>query len=83
LYNNIVLAGGCTLFAGFGDRLKKDLIALASPNEPNINIISAATDRKNSVCIGGSRFVKSLDAKAWITKPEYDEHGSSIVNQKC
>jgi len=58
-------------------------MALA-PDEPKPKInISAPVDRINSVCIGGSQFVKNLDAKAWITRAEYDEHGSGIVNQKC
>jgi len=52
LYKHIVLAGGSTLFKGFGDRLLNDLRKVA-PDGTKI-IISAPPQRKWSTWVGGS-----------------------------
>merc|ERR1712003_185514 len=72
LYSNIVLSGGTTMFQGIGERMTKELTALA-PSE-----------RKYSVWIGGS-ILSSLSTfqQMWISKAEYDESGPTIVHRKC
>jgi len=52
LCSNVVFSGGNTMFAGIGERMKKELTALAPP-EWEIGIV-ATPERKYSVWIGGS-----------------------------
>jgi actin beta/gamma 1 len=82
LYQNIVLAGGNTMSQGFGERLTKEISALA-PSTMRIKVVSPPM-RKYSVWIGGSiASCSHSHQKAWISKDEYDESGPSIVHRKC
>mmetsp|Transcript_8918 Transcript_8918/g.14331 ORF Transcript_8918/g.14331 Transcript_8918/m.14331 type:complete len:376 (+) Transcript_8918:83-1210(+) len=82
LYSNVVLSGGTTMFGGIGERMTKELTALA-PSTMKIKVV-APPERKYSVWIGGS-ILSSLSTfqQMWITKTEYDEAGPSIVHRKC
>jgi actin beta/gamma 1 len=82
LYNNVVLAGGSTMFPGFPERIQKELETLA-PSATKVKVF-APLERKYSVWIGGS-ILASLSSfqQMWITKEEYDEHGPAIVHRKC
>jgi len=82
LYANVVLSGGSTMFAGFADRMSKEITALA-PASMTVKII-APPERKYSVWIGGS-ILSSLPAfrQSWISRQEYAESGPSIVHRKC
>jgi len=82
LFSNVVVSGGTTMFAGFAERVHKELKA-AAPSSMKVKIIAAA-ERKYSVWIGGS-ILSSLSSfeEMWITKNEYDEAGPSIVHRKC
>jgi len=82
LYANIVLSGGTTMFNGIGERMTKELTALA-PSTMKIKVV-APPERKYSVWIGGS-ILSSLSTfqQMWISKAEYDESGPSIVHRKC
>merc|ERR1711909_135453 len=82
LYGNIVLSGGTTMFAGIGERMTKELTALA-PSTMKIKVV-APPERKYSVWIGGS-ILSSLSTfqQMWISKGEYDESGPTIVHRKC
>jgi len=82
LYANIVISGGTTLFPGIGERMAKELSALA-PSTMKIAVI-APPERKYSVWIGGS-ILSSLSTfqQMWISKGEYDESGPTIVHRKC
>ena len=82
LYKNIVLSGGSTMFAGFANRMSKEITTLA-PASMKVRI-SAPPERKYSVWIGGSIFSSlSTFQQMWIAKSEYDESGPSIVHRKC
>merc|ERR1711977_8960 len=72
LYANVVLSGGTTMFPGIGERMTKELTALA-PSTMKIKVI-APPERKYSVWIGGS-ILSSLSTfqQMWISKGEYDE----------
>merc|ERR1712154_509951 len=72
LYANIVLSGGTTMFPGIGERMTKELTALA-PSTMKIKVV-APPERKYSVWIGGS-ILSSLSTfqQMWISKGEYDE----------
>jgi len=82
LYSNVVLSGGTTMFAGIGERMAKELTALA-PSTMKIKVV-APPERKYSVWIGGS-ILSSLSTfqQMWISKGEYDESGPTIVHRKC
>merc|ERR1719348_515122 len=74
LYANVVLSGGTTMFQGIGERVTKELTALA-PSTMKIKVV-APPERKYSVWIGGS-ILSSLSTfqQMWISKQEYDESG--------
>ena len=82
LFKNIVLAGGCTMFQGMKDRMKKEIQALApSPMGPEVE---APADRKYSCWLGGA--ILSLIEKfenMWITKKDMEEQGAKVVHRKC
>jgi len=82
LYANIVLSGGTTMYDGIGERMTKELTALA-PATMKIKVV-APPERKYSVWIGGSILASlSTFQQMWISKAEYDESGPSIVHRKC
>jgi actin-related protein len=82
LYENIVLSGGTTMFQGIGERMTKEMTAMA-PSTMRIKVV-APPERKYSVWIGGS-ILSSLSTfqQMWISKQEYDESGPSVVHAKC
>ena len=82
LYANIVISGGTTMYPGIGERMTKELTALA-PSTMKIKVV-APPERKYSVWIGGS-ILSSLSTfqSMWISKAEYDESGPAIVHRKC
>mmetsp|Transcript_37382 Transcript_37382/g.76712 ORF Transcript_37382/g.76712 Transcript_37382/m.76712 type:complete len:376 (-) Transcript_37382:53-1180(-) len=82
LYNNIVLAGGSTLFPGLADRMKKELEALLPSTTP-VKII-ATEERKHAGWIGGAIFA-SLSAfpQMCVYEAEHRESGSRIVHSMC
>jgi len=84
LYQNIVLSGGTTLFAGLPERLTKEVQKLAPQNISNKVKVIAVPERKYCVWIGGS-ILSSISTFScmWITKEEYQEAGPSIVHRKC
>eukprot|EP00948_MAST-09A_sp_MAST-9A-sp1_P004148 g4148.t1 len=85
LFSDIVLAGGSTLFRGYGDRLLNELRRLSErANFGEIKIrINAPPNRKELCWIGGS-ILASLATfkKMWITKDEYNEHGANILHRR-
>lgn len=79
LYANMVLSGGSTMYPGFPDRMKKEIMSLA-PRQSKIKIISQP-EPKYSAWIGGSMFASlSTFQQMWISKEKYDEFGPSIAN---
>jgi actin-related protein len=78
LYNNIIVAGGTTLFMGFSDRLHKGISKLA-PKDMKITL-TAPNNRKHSCWVGGAT-VSSLKAfsRMWVTKKDYEEEGPRVL----
>ena len=70
------------MFSGIGERMTKELTALAPPTM-KITVV-APPERKYSVWIGGS-ILSSLGTfqQMWVSKGEYDEAGPTIVHRKC
>ena len=82
LFKHIVLAGGCTMFLGMKDRMRKEIQALApSPMAPEVD---APADRKNLCWLGGAILSQiSRFDPMYITKKEWDESGAQVVHRKC
>lgn len=77
MFSDIILAGGSTMFEGFGDRLLKEVSRLAPKN---IKIqIWAPPNRTETAWIGGS-ILASLATfkKMWVTKRDYEENGRNL-----
>lgn len=73
LFKNIVLAGGCTMFEGMKERMKKEIQALApSPMGPEVD---APADRKHSCWLGGA-IISLIDKfePMWISRKDYDDN---------
>lgn len=82
LWQNLILAGGNTMFPGFAERLQKELKSLA-PHVNNIKVI-APPERKYLAWIGGALWAQAACFQnKWISKEEYDEVGPAIVHKKC
>ena len=82
LFQNILLAGGSTLFEGLGHRMWKQIHEMA-PATNSIKIL-APPERKYSVWLGGSILASlSTFQTMWINKQEYDDSGPSIIHRKC
>lgn len=80
LYDNILLAGGNTLFSGFPERLK----TMIDEGLPGTEVrITTPPNREYSTWIGGSVMASSLYFhRMCIDSAEYDEKGSKIVQYK-
>jgi actin len=85
MYNNIVLAGGNTMFPGLRKRIDKELRRVA-PDSANIKVEAGSKSppvRKYSAWIGGSIFATTYNPDTWITKELYEEYGAEIVHVRC
>lgn len=80
LFSQIVLAGGSTCTAGFGDRLLSEVRAKA-PTHTRIRI-SAPPERIHSAWAGGSILASLATFKnMWVTRSEYEEYGKEILHR--
>lgn len=77
MYDNILLAGGNTLFPGFPERLK----AMIDGGSPGTEVrITAPPEREYSTWIGGSVMASSSTFhRLCIESADYDEQGSKIL----
>jgi centractin len=83
LFSQVVLAGGSTLFPGFGDRLLNEVRRHAlSPKDMKIRI-AAPPERLFSTWIGGSILASlSTFKNMWISKSDYLEQGARLLCSK-
>ena len=82
LYSQIVLAGGSTLFPGFGERLLKELKATLPPHT-KIKI-HAPPERLLSTWIGGSILASLATFKSmWVLRSEFEEHGARVFTSRA
>ena len=74
LFKYIVLSGGCTMFPGMKDRMKKEIQALApSPMGPDVD---APADRKHLCWLGGATLASIPKFnQMYITRREFEENG--------
>jgi len=81
MYKNVVLSGGNTMFAGFSERMTKELTALAPP-DTEVKVVTPCKD--SAWRAGQSLAYPGLgQSKDWISKSEYWETGPTIVQKKC
>lgn len=82
LLKSVIVSGGTTCYEGLSDRLKSEIQAVAPPGS-EVRIIASA-DRKFSVWKGASTLASlSTFESSWISKEEYEEIGSDVINRKC
>jgi centractin len=83
LLSQIVLAGGSTLFPGYGERLLNELRKhTLTPKECKVRI-AAPPERLHTTWIGGSILASlSTFKNMWVTKSEYLDHGPRIFSSK-
>lgn len=81
LFSQIVLAGGSSLTPGFGDRMLYEVRSRA-PSHLRIRI-SAPPERLHSAYVGGSILASLSTFKSmWVSRSEYEEHGSNILHRR-
>ena len=83
LYTNILLTGGSSIMSGLPDRLHREL-GYVLPQKFKLVSVAAKDERRYGAWVGGS-ILASLGSfhQMWISKQEYEEHGSAIVHRKC
>lgn len=76
LYMNIICTGGSSMFLGFADRLREEVVKRETTSLRRHVKIIAPPDRLHSAWIGGS-IMSCLSPfwDSWITKDTYDELG--------
>ena len=83
LCSGIIVTGGNTLFPGFVDKLQRGINV---PSMYKLKLIAPidSAERRFSSWIGGS-ILGSLGSMhaMWVSKAEYEEIGSIIVEKKC
>ncbi|CAE7496488.1 ACTR1A [Symbiodinium microadriaticum] len=83
LLSQMVLSGGSTLFAGFGDRLLNEVRKHPLlPKDTKIRI-AAPPERLYSTWIGGSILASLATFKSmWVSKQDYQENGASVLSAR-
>jgi actin-related protein len=81
LYNEIVLAGGNTMFEGFPERFLKEIKGLL-PSEAKPRIFASSS--RDTMCWEGGSILASLPSfkNMWITKKQYEEQKDHTFSKK-
>ena len=83
LYNNILLSGGNSMFAGLPERLEKEIRVLAPDSMKEEVKVIVSPERKFATWIGGSKLSSISNFESCcITRTEYEECGAFIVHKK-
>jgi len=82
LLSNVVVNGGGSLLAGLVDRLHNELVRHF--NSTKVHAAGNMAERRYGAWLGGS-ILASLGTfhQLWISAEEWQEHGRSIVSQRC
>eukprot|EP00756_Hemistasia_phaeocysticola_P054958 Hpha_TRINITY_DN30877_c0_g1::TRINITY_DN30877_c0_g1_i1::g.155729::m.155729/K10355/ACTF; actin, other eukaryote len=82
LFDNIVLAGGNTLFEGTQERLKDELEILIQSRRIRVE---APQERRYSAWLGGAIMtdISQFTTTYNVTAREYEEYGPCIVHRRC
>ena len=82
LFENIVLAGGNTMFNGMATRIAKEMNLLVAGKKAVK--VDAPEWREYAAWIGGSMLASQPTFETiWITREEYNETGPTVVHAKC
>eukprot|EP00593_Proboscia_inermis_P002452 CAMPEP_0171297336 /NCGR_PEP_ID=MMETSP0816-20121228/6110_1 /TAXON_ID=420281 /ORGANISM="Proboscia inermis, Strain CCAP1064/1" /LENGTH=402 /DNA_ID=CAMNT_0011771571 /DNA_START=44 /DNA_END=1252 /DNA_ORIENTATION=+ len=82
LFESVVLAGGSTMFPGFGDRFLHE-VRQRAPSHIKIRI-SAPPERVNSAWAGGSILASlSTFKNMWVSREAYEEHGANLLHRNA
>jgi centractin len=85
LLSSIILAGGSTMFPGYGDRMLAE-VKKATPKSVGHSVkirINAPPNRDQLTWVGGSILASLAAFKSmWVTKQAYEEHGASILHSR-
>ena len=84
LLGNIVVTGAGTLINGLNDRLNIELTQMFPGLKIKINASGLSSERRFGAWVGGS-ILSSLGTfhQMWISKKEYEENGTDIVEKRC
>lgn len=86
LFNAVVVTGAGSSMNGLNERLQKDLQNKVQPFSTRVKLVQlgGGPERRFSVWIGGS-ILASLGSfhQMWMSKAQYDEHGTSLVHTQC
>ena len=87
LFNNVVLAGGSTLFPGMRLRIQQEVTQLYKDMHPGEGLIPISIHemacRQHATWLGGCMLSQiAMFPHLTVTRDEYHEHGASIVHCK-
>ena len=94
LLTQVILAGGTTLFPGYGERLLHEVRRELSSHVASLGTtvadvgslkvrIAAPPNRKLLTWVGGSILASlATFSTMWVSRSEYEEHGARIFNAK-
>lgn len=84
LLGNVVVTGATSLLNGFNDRLNNELTNMYPGVKIKIHAAGLTSERRFGAWIGGS-ILASLGTfhQMWISRKEYEEVGSGIVEKRC
>merc|ERR1719235_390310 len=79
LLASVVLSGGSTMFTGIAERMTKELTGLMPPR---MTVKVKVAESKDLAAWVGASILGSLSTTPWITKQEYDEHGTRVGDEQ-
>ncbi len=84
LLSHVVVTGGSSLVQGMTDRINFELQNLYPGPRVRLQAPGNLVERKFASWIGGS-ILASVGTfhQMWISKKEYEEHGTAIVEKRC
>ncbi|KAF8341998.1 brg1-associated factor b [Cantharellus anzutake] len=84
LLNHVVLTGAGSMMQGMSDRIFNELQQLFPAQKIKMHAPGNPTERKYAGWLGGS-ILASLGTfhQLWVSAEEWQEHGASIVMQRC
>jgi actin-like protein 6A len=87
LLGNLIVTGGSSTFENMPDRMRSEVEKIVHQSAPGLRVRGISpgrSERAISAWLGGS-ILASLGSfhEMWMTKQEYEEHGSSLVERKC
>ncbi|XP_051912532.1 uncharacterized protein LOC127594808 [Hippocampus zosterae] len=84
LLGNMVLSGGSSAIPRLGARLESEIESISQSLSNVKKVVFEHSQRQYLSWVGGSLLCSLQSFQTmWITRPEFEEHGPSIVLKKC